>query len=326
MIASIMLNPFLGAVVADPWKPAQVDVSEIHAEAFQECCQAISYVQKTHQSASIIIHGEAGSGKTHLMARLRFFLSNAPAVFISIPLQTAPHMLWRHLRRCLIDDLLRPGDHNRNQFKKIAALRLRNNTLDLEGWLSQVQMDHDLFGVLSHFFSNEYRRETRAWLRGDSLSETDLTRLNLSTTGEDEEDQEDKSRRVVLSLCNFFGSAICLVFCFDQVEALQNRPEEKTGLFAFGKMVRAVHDGTDNALLISCMQSSFIDPLYDSVDKADKARLNSIGKRTLQPLTYDQALVLILARLEAVSDLARFRQGHSRLWPLDEKEIKKFFK
>jgi hypothetical protein len=325
MIDSKIPNPFIGSVVSDPWKPARADVPEIHAEAFLECCQAVSSVQQTHRSSSIIIHGEAGSGKTHLMARLRSYLVGAAAVFISIPLQTAPQMLWRHLRRCLIDDLLRPGDYNQSQFSKIAALRLKTDSQDVTGWLSQVQMDHDLFTVLTLFLANEYRRETRAWLRGDSLSEADLVKLNLFSGSGEEEDPEDKSRRVVLGLCNFFGSDICLVFCFDQVEALQNRPEEKIGLFAFGKMIRALHDGTENALLISNMQSSFIDALVHSVDKADKDRLNSYARRSLQPLTYHQALALIAARLETSADVVRLRQGRSGIWPLDEGDIKKIF-
>jgi len=325
MIDSRILNPFLGSVVSDPWKPAQVDVPEIHAEAFQECCRAISSVEKTHRSTSIIIHGEAGSGKTHLMARLRSYLVGLPAVFISVPLQTAPQMLWRHLRRFLVDDLLRPGDYNQTQFSKITDLRLNTYPQDATGWLSQVQMDHDLCNVLTLFLGNEYRRETRAWLRGDSLSEADLVKLNLSSDSREEGDPEDKSRRIVLSLCNFFGSDISLVFCFDQIEALQNRPEEKIGLFAFGKMIRALHDGTDNALLISSMQSSFVDSLKNSVDKADKDRLDSFASRTLQPLTYHQALVLISARLEASTDLARFTQSRVGIWPLEEKDIKKIF-
>jgi len=325
MIDSNIFNPFLGSVVTNPWKPAKVDVPEIHAEAFERCRQAIKYVQKAHQSTSIIIHGAAGSGKTHLMARLLLYLEGLPSVFISVPLKTSHNMLWRHLRRCLVDDLLRPVDNDQTQFNKIVALRLRSNIPHFESWLSQVQMDHDLYCILSHLLNNEYRRETRAWLRGDSMSETDLTKLNLPAPAEDEEDSEDKSRRVILSLCKLFGQDICLIFCFDQVEALQNRPGEKTGFFAFGKMVGALHDGTENALLISCLQSSFLDPLLDSVDKADQDRLTSCGKFSLDPLNYDQAISLISARLDAVSDLAKPRQGRPRLWPLKESDIKVFF-
>ena len=326
MIDLRILNPFLGSVVTDPWRPARVDVSEIHAEAFNQCCQAIDYVKTAHQSTSIIIHGEAGSGKTHLMARLRSTLNeHSSSVFISVPLQTSPHMLWRHVRRCLVDDLLRPTNAAPSQLKKIATRQLESRSDHFDAWLSQVRMDHDLSCILNHLLQDEYRRETRAWLRGDPLNETDLTNLGLPVTTEDEEAPEDKARRVTLSLCKLFGPDICLIFCFDQVEALQNRPEEKMGLSAFGRMIQALHDGTSNALLISCMQSNYVDPLYDAVEPANKDRLASYGKRSLLPLKYDQALSLISARLEAVPELTEHRQGRSRLWPLKESDIKKFF-
>lgn len=325
MIDSSLPNPFLASVVTDPWKPAQVDVAEIHAEAFGRCCQAIEYVRKTSQSTSIIIHGEAGSGKTHLMARLRSYLSRVPAVFISVPLQTSPQMLWRHLRRCLVDDVLRPVENDQTQFIRIASQRAGSTAFQSESWLSQVQMDYDLSCVLSHLLTNRYRRESRAWLRGDSLSETDLTNLGLPAIAEDEEDPEDKSRRVTLSLCKLCGSAIPLIICFDQVEALQNRPGEKTGLSAFGRMVQSLHDGTENVLVISCLQSSYLDPLFDAVDNANQDRLASSGKLALLPLIYDQAVSLISARLRAVPELADLSRGRPRLWPLNESDIKAFF-
>lgn len=324
-ILSNLVNPFFGSVISDPWKPAEGDVPEIHAKAFLGCVQAGEYVQKTGKSTSIIIHGEAGSGKTHLMARLRSTLDPIPAVFISIPLQTGPHLLWRHIRRCLVDDLLRPATANQNQFAKIIAHRLEEDPTHFEGWLYQVRMDHDLFTVLNHFLNNRFRRETRAWLRGDSMTEADLDKINLPIGDDQEEEPEDKSRRVVLGLCRLFGPAVCLIVCFDQVEALQSRAGERTGLGAFGKIVQALHDGTDNLLIISCMQSSYLDLLYDAVDKADQDRLASYGKLALLPLTSDQALVLIANRLDGVPELAHLRQGQSRLWPLNESDIHRFY-
>lgn len=322
---SNLANPFFGSVISDPWKPAEGDVPEIHAKAFLGCVQGREYVQKAGQSTSIIIHGEAGSGKTHLMARLRAALDRIPAVFISIPLQTGPHLLWRHIRRCLVDDLLRPATTNQNQFSKIIAHRLEGDPTPFEGWLSQVRMDHDLFTVLGHFLNNRFRRETRAWLRGDSMTEAELSQISLPIGDDEEEEPEDKSRRVVLGLCRLFGPAVCLIVCFDQVEALQIRAGERTGLGTFGKIVQALHDGTDNLLIITCLQSSYLDFLYDAVDKADQDRLASYGKLALLPLTSDQALALITNRLDGVPELAHLRKGQSRLWPLNESDIHRFY-
>src|SRR5919199_6506375 len=112
-------NPFQDTIVLDPWQPAAADVADIHARAFQSCCEALEVVRSQGHSTSVLLHGQPGSGKTHLLGRFRDHLTGRPrpqpdatlleAVFISVRMNTSPRMIWRHVRRCLVDDLLRPG-------------------------------------------------------------------------------------------------------------------------------------------------------------------------------------------------------------------------
>src|SRR5918911_5475731 len=107
-------NPFGHTVVTDAWHPAGSDVPEIHARAFAACAAALEEVRTQGRSTSVLLHGEAGSGKTHLLARLRRHWADpgsgagADAVFIAVRLQTGPRRLWRSLRRSVAEDLLRP--------------------------------------------------------------------------------------------------------------------------------------------------------------------------------------------------------------------------
>src|SRR5262245_8070228 len=104
--AASIPNPFRSAIVADPWHWDVVDVAEIHGDAFELCCRALEHVRSNHLSTSVLFYGEAGSGKTHLLARFQSYLASLlttnghapPAVFVSVRLQTSPQMIWRHLR------------------------------------------------------------------------------------------------------------------------------------------------------------------------------------------------------------------------------------
>ena len=112
-----ILNPFRDTIVSDPWRPSATDVPEIHADVFQTCCLALEEVRSKGSSSSVLIHGEPGSGKTHLLARLRLHCKGVEAcavdpiqpetVFVAVRLQTGPQRLWRHLRRSFVELLAR---------------------------------------------------------------------------------------------------------------------------------------------------------------------------------------------------------------------------
>src|SRR5688500_20194066 len=111
-------NPFLGTIVDDPWRAASVSVPTIHAAILERCQSAIEYVRRENKSAGVLIHGQPGSGKTHLLSRLREYaaqgqrmeqscLDEGQCVFVSVRLSTSPKRIWRYVRQCFVDDLLR---------------------------------------------------------------------------------------------------------------------------------------------------------------------------------------------------------------------------
>lgn len=107
-------NPFQQNVATDPWGNGPADVQEIHHEVFELCRDALAHVQQNQCSTGVIIHGSPGSGKTHLISRINHKLSLAKnpqsqsAVFVYVRLDSSPGMLWRHVRKTLANDLMRP--------------------------------------------------------------------------------------------------------------------------------------------------------------------------------------------------------------------------
>jgi hypothetical protein len=91
-------NPFLQDRVDSPWQESFWDVPDINRTAFQSIQNSIKAVYQGNQSRGLILHGEPGSGKTHLLQRLRFSTRKEPRTwFIYIPPCTGPTRFWRHL-------------------------------------------------------------------------------------------------------------------------------------------------------------------------------------------------------------------------------------
>jgi hypothetical protein len=354
---SSIANPFRSAIVADPWHWDVVDVPEIHKEAFALCRHALEYVRTEHQSTSVLLYGEAGSGKTHLLARLQAYLAGLltiygaapPAVFVFVRLQTSPQMIWRHLRNRFGEDLLRPTTDGRAQLERLLLPRLGAVYPEIgepRVWLERLQSrprsssqvaeemedaldrldrkaqlnDRDLLTVLGHLLLGHHRRDARAWLRGESLPESALSQLgvNLDQDGEPEE----RARKLVLSMTRLTGPEIPLVFCFDQIEALQSHPQDLDGLYKFGQMIGFLRDETRNSLLISCILSTFLTTLNQAIISSDRDRLAVFGERSLASLTPEEAKRLVAARLNTSSELRALRPARPGLfWPLRESHI-----
>ena len=345
------MNPFRDAIVASPWESTQVDVVAIHRQAFDECLRGIDLVRKNQRSAALLIHGEAGSGKTHLLSRLRARLApQAPSatdrqesLYVWVRLQTSPRMIWRTLRRTLVDDWFRPVVNGRSQFERILFHRLaeiRTAEGDLELWYdymldeqqaglaelmeqiaASLDLDRNTAVAFNHIAFRRHLRDLRAWLAGTSLPQAALERLDLTQDAGDDVEREDESRQIVLMLCRLAGNGLPVVLSFDQVEALPTVPGDREALFVFGQLVSTLHDGTTNVLVVSCVQSAFQTELKSYVREADYHRMTSLGSLSLDPLNRSEAEQLIAARRDRAGGAAPSDASRPACWPLEAGEL-----
>lgn len=341
------MNPFREMIVSDPWRTTAADVPEIQAEVFQEIMQGIQQVRTTKRSAALLIHGGAGAGKTHLLSRLRTQLTlKAPTatdrdecLFVWVRLQTSPRMIWRHVRRTLVEDWFRPVRGESSQFARVlfhrfADIRIAEGDLEpwyeymldhhpegLEALLEQIAdtlyLDRNTTVAFHHLVFNRHTRDLRAWLGGDSLPEQALARLDLSQEEGTDEEREHEARRVVLMLCRLAGDGLPVVLSLDQVEALQTSSTDREGLFAFGQLVSTLHDETSNVLIVSCVQSAFATELKDKSRGADYDRMTSLGTRSLATLTRTEAEKLVAARRDIAGVALPTSDPLDPLWPLE---------
>lgn len=348
-----MTNPFRTSIMSDPWQSAEVDVPAIHAAVFDECGLALEQVRTSQRSTSLLIHGSAGSGKTHLLARLReralkdsTAIPEQACVFVWVRLQTSPRMIWRYVRSRFVDDLLRRTNGGRSQLEHAIILRLaalRPADGDLNDWwewfredaseeleelfdelAAQSQLPRRIATVVKQIILQRHCHDAHSWLRGESLTESILSRLGLTVTEEADDDPEHQARETVHALCRLLGSQTPVIFSFDQVEALQVHPDELAGLFAFGQMVSSLHDDTNNVLIISCIQSAFFELLREKSRGADYDRMREYGARSLLPLTVPLASQLLTARLNSSPEIAQLEERtDDGLWPFTTVDVER---
>jgi hypothetical protein len=354
-------NPFRQTIVKDAWESLQ-DVTEIHTQAFEICCRAFENVRTSRHCDSVLLHGGAGSGKTHLLSRLQRHWTASRGqdgseemgrcVFLYCRLQTHPHRLWQHLRKTFVEDLLHRFSDGTTQLQRLVACRFaegdRNKRRPAATWLKWIRnpanRDHSgwkrillpwlereahvgfsLQRVLYHLITGRHVLEAGAWLKGeDRLPEEAMALLGISINEEDQ--PEDGAREAVLSLCRLASPLMPVAFCFDQIEALQTSKEDEESLFLFGQMGAALFNSSNNALLISCIQSSVLDTFKASIREADFDRIAQ-RQETLNPLDKRLAHLLIRRRMEWSQELGPSRAKHAQepLWPIDAADLDSYF-
>src|SRR5438132_10263160 len=99
-VAQEMRNPFHTHKADDTVTIPAGDVPELHADVVRRVREAVTSTRLTGHSVGLLVTGEAGSGKSHLLAQLRQqFAADPLAVFVAIRLGGGhAGRLWRHLR------------------------------------------------------------------------------------------------------------------------------------------------------------------------------------------------------------------------------------
>jgi DNA polymerase III delta prime subunit len=325
-------NPFGANIVNDAWREPEVDVPSIHHEAFRTCLAALARV-RAGEPDSVLLTGPAGSGKTHVLARLQRHLVHTAAeaadgavhcVFVSAKLQTSARSLWQFVRRRFATDLLREqegvtqlarlfahqiaGARQEPARRWVRGMRVLPSAEDISELVDDVAqplgLGRGLGIVLGHLLHRRNVATARAWLCGESLHEHDLSALGVAPV--EPEDREDDARQIVTALCRLASGSLPVVFCFDQLEALQTTRGDRDSLFRFGRVAAELAEADTNVLIISSIQSALLDDLDAAVRQSDRDRAFR-RRATLHTLTPDQIDALVRSRLDSVAELRALR-------------------
>jgi hypothetical protein len=269
------------------------------------------------EGTSIVVTGAPGSGKTHLLGRLRNWIGNNAGeavhgpIYIYVRCNASAATFWRHLQLSLASDLLRAGCLDR--------LLSQRSDLDRVENLNVVR-------VLRSLQEGRNRLLASAWLRGEPLTEADSVALGIKVAADDEErDREWEAKRITHALLRFTMPAPT-VLCFDQIEGLETYLGEQAGFRAFGQVISELHAQHKHLLFLSCIVSDYEDRFQQSLIQADKDRIFRYVAN-LKPIAWEPAMRIVRARLDAAPALASDRRAHAGdpWWPLDPKRLEPLF-
>lgn len=171
------------------------DVTEIHNAVFRTILRALDQIRMGGEGTSIVVTGAPGSGKTHLLGRLRNWIGESAdkdvreAIYIYVRCNASAATFWRHLQLSLASDLLRSG----------CLDRLLSQLSDLD----QVE-NLNVARVLHCLQEGRNRLVASAWLRGELLTEADSVALGIKVEPDDEErDREWEAKRITHALLRF---------------------------------------------------------------------------------------------------------------------------
>lgn len=352
MAARLQANPFNNGIMSDAWAQPVVDVASIHGEVTDFCLQLLDEVARQRKRRSVLIHGVAGSGKTHTLSRLRTAAAGRitpTPIFSYIRLTTSPNMIRRHLRQGLVRDLVRKGADGAPLLESLVLEALAKETgtgpdraeverlCETPGQCGPLRkafdetcvrlgLDYHLACACRLFLLRRQRHAVVHWLETGDLPDDVLEKLgcDLGTPAEETADPEHVAFGVTLQLAALATDTRPLVLCFDQLEAMQVAADDEAGYFAFGKLAADLFDHCQALLLVTCVQTAAVPLLAQAIPPHDYHRLAQ-HEQVLGPLTEPQARELIRARLDASAALRRDpRRRLNPLWPLDEARFRNF--
>jgi hypothetical protein len=370
ILLSDVANPFLQDRVDSPWQENFQDVPEINRTAFQSIQKSMEAITKGGQSRGLVLHGEPGSGKTHILQRLRFYTRNEPRTwFIYVPPFPGPGRFWRHLLECVFYDICQrskqpdlpaeaipevsskeegPGQGALTQIEETLTRHLMNrplgSTQELARWWAKIceqdppgealfrrlqptfnqmtvqfRLDPDVMKALRHYLTWNNRSVAYAYLLGRDLPDDELTLLGVKQSLDD----ETRAREGILTFCRLTGPIFTIILTFDHLEGLQLTLQDLDGLRSFANHVVDLMGQCQNLLILSAVQTYFLDTLKKSMHIAFYDRIAQ-DESILTTLTRESARQLVEFRLSTLKEIFELRQKNQRLetfWPFSVEDI-----
>jgi energy-coupling factor transporter ATP-binding protein EcfA2 len=330
----------------DEPQDAAFSVNSIHQEVITEIEELLGLVGKDHRSRTILLLGDSGSGKSHLLGRLKRTL-NPKAFFVYILCNwSASEYIWRHILQRTVDSLVQiPENQQESQLllwlKGLSAFTKRNlkqRIFDDNFWeilqsdrqkfikhLKKTYKNKNIynpdvfFGILHDLANPELYPLACGWLRGDYLSEESMQELKVNHCI----DTEDSARNIIANFGRISAETQPIVLCFDNLDTmpcLADKLLDIQPLFNVNTTIQA--DNIKNFLVIISAITDTWNRHKDRVQSADKVGINRLIR--LRYITLDQAEALWIYHLKPLHLKAK-PQPDSPIFPLTRQELERKF-
>ncbi|MBD2626115.1 ATP-binding protein [Trichormus variabilis] len=342
------INPFDNFRSVNFWHKQQQPeptVDSIHQEAIAKIEAALNQVAQDHQTRTVILDGDGGSGKTYLLGRLKKKF-NHKAFFVYIPPFPQSDYIWRHILRYTVDSLVQiPEGKKDSQLllwlenvlntikqRSVTDRILKDDVFDLlrndrKKFINKLKdiyrqagiYNADIFfGVLHDLTNTELYPLACEWLRGDDLSEESLQALRIRKSI----DTEEAARENLANFSRIAGDTQPIVLCFDQLESIALLPDGTRDLQALFNVNTKISGENGNFLIIISIATNTWEQNKSRIDKTHKARVDK--KVDLKSINLTQAESLLASRLYSLHHQANI-QPPSPIYPLTRQYLEKEF-
>jgi Cdc6-like AAA superfamily ATPase len=350
------LNPFDNFAARNFWVEQEPPptVESIHQKPLTQIKSVLAQIAQDHQSRTLILYGDEGSGKTHFLGRLKQQLNNQ-AFFVYIePFPQSDH-IWQHILRHTVDSLVNaPVGQADSQL--ILWLKSCLSTIQkglkseqqgfidkIKGILGQTKTDtgrdrqlfidilkktigttgiynaNEFFGVFYDLTNPDLYSLACEWLKGDDLDEESLKKLRVKQSIDD----EDKARGILGNFSKISAKTQPIVLCFDQLDNIARLPDGSIDLQALFNVNSAIYNGNWNGfLIIISIRTNTWNENYKRVQASDMARASI--RIPLKRITLEEAEALLASRLHFLHHQT-YPKPVSSIYPLTQQVLEKAF-
>ncbi len=319
----VIPNPFDDVTYGNFWfeKHHLENVNSIHQSAFQQIEYQLKLLikDKFRQTKTILLTGDAGCGKSHLLGRLKDKL-NSSAYFVYIQPIEDYRYFWRHTLQYTVTSLMQiPKGEKESQLQLwLKGLPVLNSS----DWVKRLLGEKRAFirhfknsypaGIVEakKFFTALYQLATDnyelacEWLAGEDLDEEDLQILGLNKSI----DNEKLARGILSNFGRITDATKPIIICFDQIERAFSNVFNVNTTFHNERLVNFL-------VLISITQENW-QTYKKTMLQSDLARINQ--NIFLDDITIEEAKKLWINRLKPLH-LQCNPLPNSAIYPLEKK-------
>jgi GTPase SAR1 family protein len=340
------INPFdrFNSITGNFWGKSEniaSIVASIHEETIAEITGILRLVSQDHFSRTILMVGDAGSGKSYLLGRLKRQL-NSQAFFAYIAPWVDNKHIWRHILRYTVDSLINVPEGQQDSqlilwLKSLSALTnslkkklFNDNVLDLLLTDRQKLVKHltetyesdniydpgNFFGVLHDLTDPKLYPLACQWLRGDNLSSEAMQALNVEHCIETEE----AAKNILANFGKISTATQPIVLCFDQVESVPNWSYNPQPIFDVNTNIH--NDNIQNFLIIITILAEPWQYSWKAIKQGDKGKVDKLIK--LKNIDLNQAEAIWQYILQTINKNAT-PPAESPIIPLNRQILKQCF-
>ena len=323
----VIPNPFDDVTHGNFWfeKNHKATVESIHESTFSTIESQLKLFIKSQfrQAKTILLTGDAGSGKSHLLGSLKNKL-NSEAYFVYIQPIEDYRYFWRHILQYTVTSLMQiPEGETESQLQLwLKSLPVFNSPDWVDKLLGQkkafVRLLKNTYpaGIVEarKFFSILYELTTENydlacdWLAGEDLDEEDLQILGVRKPI----DNEKLARGIFSNFGRITDTTKPIIICFDQIERACNNVFNINTTFHNERLVNFL-------ILISITRENW-QTYKKTMLQSDIARINETI--FLDDITLEEAKQLWINHLQPLH-LQSNPQPNSSIYPLKEEILAK---